>query len=70
MKVIANTTTANLRDGKLVYSPPGEIDLPEADAKDLVARGLAKLPAVAAEEAKAGADGPKVTKSPPAKAGK
>lgn len=53
MKVITLVTTVSLDEsGKPVSTPPGVVDLPDNDAKDLLKRGQAKKIAAFAEEEK------------------
>lgn len=60
MKVITSTTLKGL-EGKGKYSLPGEYDLPEDQANDLIARGLAKAKSVVEQEAAAAAGEVSVT---------
>lgn len=61
MKIITSVTViARNKDGKDVATPPGEIDLDEATANELIARGQAKTVADAKAEAKVAASGVQV----------
>lgn len=65
MKVRTLVTISNGKDkaGKSVYVPPGEIDLPDDEAKRLINLGMAKTIAKVQAEAEAQAGDVTVTQS-------
>ena len=63
MKIITNVTVRVKGKNGHEYVAPGEHDFDDAVAKELLAKGQAKTPREAAEEAKAAKSGPSVTKA-------
>lgn len=67
MKIITSVTVrVKGKDDDHEYLSPGEHDLPDAVAKDLLKKGHAKTPAQAAKDAEP-ENGPSVTKAAKAK---